>query len=511
MASVHPEVEYKFEAARGPKVPELAGIDDVATVEGPLSVELDATYFDTPGLALAGEGITLRRRVGGGDAGWHLKIPVGASSRDELRLPLSGTAVEEVPGPLREAVQLYARGQDLTQVAQIKTRRKVYRLRDSDAETLLEVCDDGVTARTPATDAYGALAAWREWEVELVAGKTHHLEAAAQVLEQAGAQPAVERSKLARALGDRLPRTAGGAEDPMRLDSPAADVVQARLQEQVAEFKYRDPLVRHNAPDAVHKMRVAMRRLRSALATFRPLLDREQTEPLREELKWIAGVLGAARDAEVMHERLTDLVAEQPVELVIGPVKRGIDLELRTAYRTAHERSVEAMQSQRYFALVDRLDALVADPPWTPKASETVESVLPGRVAKDYRRLRRRVAAADKASDQATRNERLHEVRKAAKRVRYAAETMVPVYGRPATRFAKAAKRVQSILGDQHDAVVAQAELRQIGVRTYLDGENAYTYGLLQGVEQANAVALDAKYRQASKRASRRNLRRWLS
>jgi len=172
---------------------------------------------------------------------------------------------------------------------------------------------------------------------------------------------------------------------------------------------------------------------------------------------------------------------------------------------------VEAMQSERYFALVDRLDALVADPPWTSMASQTVESVLPARVVRDYRRLRRRVAAADHTTDTATRNERLHEVRKAAKRARYAAETMAPVYGRPAKRFAKAAKRVQSILGDQHDAVVAQSELREIGVRTYLDGENPYTYGLLQGVEQANAAALDAKYRRAWKRASRKSLRRWLS
>ena len=510
MTSVHPEVEYKFEPARGSDVPELVGIDDVATVEGPSAEVLDATYFDTSDLALAAAGVTLRRRTGGGDAGWHLKIPAPSGSRDELRVALAGEA-NEVPRELREAVQLYARGRDLIPVAQIQTHRRVYRLCDSDARALLELADDGVTARTPPSDGPESMTAWREWEVELVAGQTHHLESAAHVLEQAGAQPANQRSKLARALGDRLPDPAGDVENPIGRKSPAAYVVRARLQEQVAELKYRDPLVRQNVPDAVHTMRVAMRRLRSALATFRPLLDREQTEPLREELKWIAGVLGAARDAEVMHQRLSDLVAEQPVELVIGPVRQRIDRELRSAYRTAHERSVEAMQSERYFALVDRLDALVADPPWTSMASQTVESVLPARVARDSRRLRRRVAAADHTTDTATRNERLHEVRKSAKRARYAAETMAPVYGRPAKRFAKAAKRVQSILGDQHDAVVAQSELREIGVRTYLDGENPYTYGLLQGVEQANAAALDAKYRRAWKRASRKSLRRWLS
>jgi CHAD domain-containing protein len=511
MPSVHTELEYKYDAAAATEVPALVGIDDVATVEGPFAEVLEATYFDTSELALAAAGITLRRRTGGGDAGWHLKIPAPGGSRDELRVPLGGQ-VKEVPSELSEAVQLYARGRDLTPVAQIQTHRSVYRLCDSDAQALLELADDGVTARTPASDGPAAMTAWREWEVELVAGETHHLESAAHVLEQAGAQPSAERSKLARALGDRLPGPADDVADPIRRKSPAAYVVRARLKEQVAEFKYRDPLVRHNAPDAVHKMRVATRRLRSALATFRPLLDREQTEPLRVELKWIAGVLGAARDAEVMQERLTGLLSEQPVELVIGPVKQRIDRELRAAYRTAHERSVEAMRSERYFALVDRLDTLVADPPWTPKASKTVESVLPARVAKDYRRLRRRVAAADEAADQATRNERLHEVRKAAKRARYAAEALAPVYGRPARRFAKATKkRVQSILGDHHDAVVAQSELRQMGVRAHLNDENAFTYGLLQGIEQANAAALDAKYQRAWPKASRKKLRRWLS
>jgi CHAD domain-containing protein len=510
MAVTHPEVEFKFDAADGAAVPELEGIDDVASVEGPFAEDLEATYFDTSELALAAAGVTLRRRVGGGDAGWHLKIPAGGESRDELRVPLGG-AVKEVPGALREAVQLYARGQELTPVAQIQTHRKVYRLCDSEAQALLELCDDGVTARTPASDGPWSMTAWREWEVELVEGKRRHLESAADVLERAGAQPAVERSKLTRALGDRLPQPVDDDGEPPQQEGPAAYVVRARLHEQVAELKYRDPLVRHDVPDAVHKMRVAMRRLRSALATLRPFLDRERTEPLRDELKWIAGVLGAARDAEVLHQRLTGLVAEQPVELVIGPVQRRIDRELGAAYRTAHERSVEAMQSERYFTLVDRLDALVADPPWTPKASQPVASVLPARVAKDYKRLRRRVSVADQAPDATTRNERLHEVRKAAKRARYAAEAMEPVYGRPAKQFAKAVKRVQSILGDHHDAVVTQDALRQLGVRAYLDRENAFTYGLLQGSEQAHAAALEAKYQDAWALASRKKLRRWLS
>ena len=511
MAPVHREVEYKFEAADGVEVPALGGVEDVASVEGPVAAELEATYFDTSGFALAAAGITLRRRSGGDDAGWHLKIPAGKNgSRDELRVPL-GRAVKTVPRPLRLAVQLYVRGQALLPIARIRTERRVYRLCDSEAEALVEVCDDRVSAQPLAPADSGLLSAWREWEVEIVGGEGRHLESAAGVLERAGGRPAAERSKLARAIGDRLPQPVDIADVPMRSDSPAADVVRARLREQVAELKYRDPLVRHDAPDSVHKMRVAMRRLRSALATFRPLFDREQTESLRAELKWIAGVLGEARDAEVTHERLTGLLAEQPVELVIGPVRRRLDRELGGSYRAAHERSVEAMQSDRYYTLVDKLDALVADPPFTPKASHAAESVLPARVKKDCKRLRRRVAAADQATDAATRNLRLHEVRKAAKRARYAAEALEPVYGRPAHRFVKAVKRVQSTLGDHHDTVVAQAVLRQLGIQAHLDGENAFTYGLLQGNEQANAAALEAKYHDTWPKASRKKLRRWLT
>ena len=84
----------------------------------------------------------------------------------------------------------------------------------------------------------------------------------------------------------------------------AGSAVQAHLAEQVAELVARDPQTRRDRRTRLHRMRVATRRLRSALATFRPLLDRTRTDPLREELRWLAGVLGAARDAEVMHARL---------------------------------------------------------------------------------------------------------------------------------------------------------------------------------------------------------------
>jgi CHAD domain-containing protein len=506
MASTHTEVERKYDAADDADLPpldRLANVDRIDTGQE----ELEATYFDTPGLDLAAAGVTLRRRTGGSDAGWHLKLPGGPDERLELQLPLQ-RSVKTPPKPFRESVRVHTMGRTLKQVATVRTHRTEHRLLDSTAHVLATVCDDKVRAHTPPPHDTGLMTAWREWEVELGNGSVDLLDAADTILREAGAAPAESRSKLARVLGDRVPT----APEPTRrqhLGDPAAGVVHARLREQLTEMKRQDPRVRHDLPEAVHDMRVAMRRLRTALATFRPLLDRTVTEPLREELKWVGHVLGEARDSEVIHQRLAEAVAQEPVELLLGPVVTRIDTDLGRAYREAHERSVEAMRSDRYFALVDRLDALLADPPWTPVAQEPAHEVLPRRMRKDWKRVRARVAVAHEAPSASARDERLHEVRKAAKRARYAAEALTPLYGGEAKRFAKAVKRVQSVLGDHQDSVVTQTVLRRLGVQAHLAGENGFSFGRLHGVEQANADSTRTEFETAWTKASRKKKRRW--
>ena len=103
------------------------------------------------------------------------------------------------------------------------------------------------------------------------------------MLRGAGTRPSTARSKLARAVGDRLTAAdTGSVKTPGKQDA-ACVVVQARLRDQVAELRRRDPLVRQDLAGGVHKMRVATRRLRNALATHRPLLDRQVTEPIRDD------------------------------------------------------------------------------------------------------------------------------------------------------------------------------------------------------------------------------------
>ncbi|MGC5077606.1 CHAD domain-containing protein [Agrococcus sp. DT81.2] len=499
MTTRHHEVETKLEAPADAAVPPLEAIEGIAAVDAPAEHRLTATYFDTPSGALAAAGISLRRRTGGDDAGWHLKLPVDGG-RDELRLP-PGRATREVPEPLRDAARLFVRDEPLQPIAEIRTHRTVHRLRDADERVLVEIADDAVEARPLPS---GAALSWREWEVEVVDGEREHLDAVAAVLEQAGATPAAVGSKVARLLG----RDGGSRAEREAGDGSAASVLQAALREQVAELRTRDPLVRADVEGSVHRMRVAARRLRSLLAAFRPLLDATTAGPLRDELRWIASLLGDARDAEVLRARLAALVAAEPVELVMGPVAQRLDDELSSRYRSAHERAVEAMRSERYLRLMDELAGFAADPPWTAAAVDP--GALRARVRRELRRLRRRAAVAQAAPAGAARDARLHETRKAAKRARYAAEVLEPIDGRDAVRSAKAAKRVQSVLGEQHDTVIARTLLRKLGVRAHLAGENAFGYGLLHAREQASAETLERDAERAWARASRKRLRRWL-
>src|SRR6478752_2922555 len=293
-------------------------------------------------------------------------------------------------------------------------------------------------------------------------------------------------------------------------DSPAGDVLAVHVTEQVAAMKSRDWQARHDEPDGVHKMRVATRRLRSALSTFRPLLDREVTDPLRDELKWIAAELGGARDAEVLRIRLLDEIAAEPDDLVLGPVAARIEAELRADHRRAHDALVQALKSERYFRLLDQLDALVDEPPFTELADGRADKVLTRRVRKSYRRIKALVDAGEPEPG-VHRDEWFHEIRKSAKRLRYAAESLEPAFGDPAGALAAAAEALQEVLGEHQDSVVARAALRELGVRLFLEGDNAFTIGRLHALEQAKADAAEEEFAAAWAGVSDKRVRRWIS
>jgi inorganic triphosphatase YgiF len=204
----HVETELKFEVSLDFVVPELSGLADGVTVTEPEVRLLVARYFDTRDLRLAEAGITLRRRTGGTDAGWHLKLPVGAGTRRELRAPL-GDAETAVPPELESLVATWVDDHPLHVVAVLETRRTVRNLVSADGQILAEVADDTVTGQIPSRrDCPAEPVAWREIEVELVSGGPQILAAARSRLIAAGARPSSAASKLGRLLSTPTPKPA---------------------------------------------------------------------------------------------------------------------------------------------------------------------------------------------------------------------------------------------------------------------------------------------------------------
>src|SRR4051812_30294922 len=239
----------------------------------PVQHRLAATYFDSADLRLAAAGLTLRRRTGGEDAGWHLKVPAGQDARSEVRLPL-GHSTRSVPEPLQQMVWAQTLGSALLPVAEIVTDRTVRRLVDVTGRVVAEVADDRVTARRLLpTNGSGVAAAaatsWREIEVEL--GDLDRLAAVDARLRDRGLQQAPSSSKLAQVLG--LPSsgaTGSGNGRKPTVKTPGGEALLVHIREQVEAVQAHALPVRLDVPDAVHKMRVATRRLRSALTTFKP-------------------------------------------------------------------------------------------------------------------------------------------------------------------------------------------------------------------------------------------------
>jgi inorganic triphosphatase YgiF len=204
------EIERKYAVDPGFVVPDLSVTPGVAAVTGPRTYHLIAVYHDTPGQRLAAARITLRRRTGGTDAGWHLKLPAGAGARREVHAPL-GPGTEGVPDELADLVSEQAGGEPLQPIARLQTTRTVRHLVDSAGQVLAEVADDEVTGSLPDQstgtterprdpDAWRTAIAWREVEIELARGPAGLLDAAEQVLLDAGARPSPAASKLSLLL-----------------------------------------------------------------------------------------------------------------------------------------------------------------------------------------------------------------------------------------------------------------------------------------------------------------------
>ncbi|WNO74577.1 CYTH and CHAD domain-containing protein [Streptomyces sp. AM8-1-1] len=493
MVDTKREIERKYEAAPDTKLPDLTKVGAVAATLEQGVTELDAVYYDTADLRLSAASITLRRRTGGADAGWHLKLPVAPDVRDEIQAPLS----DEVPEEIAHLVTARVRGAGLVPVVRLRTARDVLHLVDENGDLLAELSKDTVHAQRLAPGELRT-AAWDEIEVELADGKDPALlDAIDKKLRKAGLVRAASPSKLARALEETAPdedsaeQTHGKSAGPVVTPGSAGAYILDYVREQIEAVLAYDPAVRRDLPDSVHQMRVATRRLRSAFKTYRKILDRTVTDPVGDELKWLAAELGVARDQEVLAARLDTRIAAVPQTLLLGPVRARLQVWNASQGSDSRRRAIATLDSTRYLDLLDTLDALLADPPLRKGAAGDPTDVIPKAITKDFERLAGRVEPALGMEPGEERDVALHEARKAAKRARYAGEAARPALGKPAKRFAKAMKSVQTLLGDHQDSVVARGTLRDLAIQAHAAGESAFTWGLLHGREESEAADLE--------------------
>ncbi len=471
-SSRHLEVERKFDVTDGAVTPSFDGLSLITRADRLPTQSLEAVYFDTAGHELATRRITLRRRTGGPDAGWHLKLPSGPDARTEIHAPLgpdSGAA--EVPGELIDVVAAVVRGRPLVPVARIATARDVTLLHGPDGTPLAEFCDDRVHAWCidSQNSSTGTEQQWREWELELVdaeaTGAHDILARLCNRLLDAGAVPAGHGSKLAKVLGDAAPQRS----------EPPSDPVHRAVAEQVERLLEWDRAVRADAYDSVHQMRVATRQIRSLLQAAEDAFGLTDDAWVLGELRELAAVLGTARDAEVLAERFARALDELPAELVRGPVRERLVEGARRRYQAGLRRSLTAMRSARYFRMLDALDGLVVTQPAPAEVDRP-----PASIASSYRKVRNATRAA-RAAEGAAKDDALHRIRKAAKRLRYVAA---------ATGDAKVASRsktIQTLLGDHQDSVVSQEHLLTQADAALAAGEDTFTYGLLYQRETEQA------------------------
>ncbi len=458
--SRHTEVERKFDVLESTVSPSFEGLSAVARVERSQSQHLEAVYFDTSCHDLAAHRVTLRRRTGGTDAGWHLKLPAGPDTRTEVRAPLDDGG-GAVPDDLEDVVLAIVRDRPLGPVARISTDRTVDLLFCADGSPIAEFSDDKVIASAGEGDQQQ----WREWELELVEGASASrdlLDRLANRLLDAGAEPAGHGSKLARVLA--------GSDDETP-ENTQADAIHRAVAEQVEQLVEWDRAVRADAYDSEHQMRVTTRKIRSLLQASKGAFGISGDAWVLDELRQLASVLGVARDAEVLAQRYERALDDLPDDLIRGPIRERLVDGAKRRYQSGLRRSLIAMRSERYFRLLDALDGLVAVAPTAAGAEEVTVTIDSA-----YKRVRKAAKSAAGAADP-VRDEALHRIRKAAKRLRYTAAAT------GAAKVSDRAKTIQTLLGDHQDSVVSRTHLSRQADAAHEAGEDTFTYGLLHAQE----------------------------
>lgn len=493
------ERETKLGAPPGFRLPDLSG-DGLHAVEHEPERQV-TVYVDTPDLRIVRWGASLRQRRG---EGWTVKLPAEERKDALVRQEhvFEGEDPRRLPVAAADLLRAYLRGAELGPVARLQTRRTRVDVTDELGRPLATVTDDEVSVM----DGRRVASRFREIEVELAeAAPEEALETIVDRLRAAGVGPVDNVPKLVRALGPRAEEPPDVVapdlgKDPKE-DATVTDVVRHALATSVVRLLRHDAGVRlGDDPESVHQARVATRRLRSDLRTFRGVLDPDWTSRLRDELRRLGHELGAVRDAEVLRERLRDRIeALDPTDR--PPGARLLDA-LDARREEARDRLLSTLRASAYTTLLDEL-VVSANEPRVLEEAVSLSAAVACRPMLDgpWKHVE---TAAKLAKDDPT-DAALHAVRIRTKRIRYAAEAVAPVFGKRAEAFAKASAELQDTLGEHQDAVVAGSWLREVASG---DGD-AFVAGQLVAMEARAAADSRERWPAAWKALTRKRLRFW--
>jgi CHAD domain-containing protein len=312
-----------------------------------------------------------------------------------------------------------------------------------------------------------------------------------------------------------------GAETEPRAAVPEAsalEVLKGYLGAQSAAFLAQLPRLREGKPEASHKIRVACRRARSMLRTYRPLLDGEWADALAGQIAEFTELVAPERDVEVVRERLLKALDELADDAGAVRARTLLDRMLHREYAIAHETTLAALAGPRFHALADRLALAPETLPGLPESQDPAAAALYPLVARSFETVERRVAALPDPRKQSAKSaladdatdELWHRLRISTKRCRYAAEVCVPVAGRPAEQLAEAMTVITEELGTQQDAAVASSVLLRAARTPRIAAPTGFVLGRLLGDARASMLrsrlAFPAQWAQAADPA----LRAWL-
>ena len=517
-APIPDEVEVKLEASSREALEQIAALralDDYRLHRRRVQA-LQTTYLDTPTLALARAGVAVRVRRAGkrweATAKWPGRVRGTLHTRPELTVPLAGPPAEpfQLPnGPLGEALHPYVLGRPLQPVLVTNVERRIVDvLPINGGASLAELALDRVQVCRPD----GTPAAPEYWEVEIEqrAGDADDCVAVGRALRRRFHLVPSRATKFARGLSAVLPPDAVAAPPPpISAADTLASAMRAIVAMHLGRLRAAQPAAQGgNDPEAVHEMRVAVRRLRTALRLGKATVPARRREALGRELRWLADALGQVRDLDVQlatadwHRARLAVGARGPID--------GFRRALRRQRKVALAALQETFAASRYSRLLLTLER-VATPPARPPAGAAAEPIpLAGRRA--IKRAARKLRKLGDGVGELPHADELHTLRIRAKRLRYVLEALKEITGGDGRRLVKRVTQLQDVLGKFNDSMVTAKTVRhhRDGLPTPLAPATRAAFTAIADAELRRAGGAQAQFHRAWERFTKKSARRRL-